>query len=406
MVSTTGSVVLSINEALAYANADLPITVPFGDTVTVADTASDIEDQLVSQSEVDQLSSIGVSAIAATDASLQLSYGLVIELEQDDITVSAPQGDSVTLGGISNNIEGLTPSEILGLPQIAITAISSGTNIPLAFSVDQALALESADVYVNTAPSPADVPYVADTTAKIASLTPDQILALRSIGLTGRINATGASLDLTVAQAQALVTNDMGVYVLGGGIEIIDYASNIEAAMATFATDVEADQPFLFERLGTYSLAATDASIVLTTAEAQTMVEEAQFHFYVPAGDTVTVAGSAYDIESLIGLETVQLGSIATAGSARCCHRHLRPVSVADAEASRIVDHRGRAVWRHRDYRRHARYRSADDHRDRRLVRRRGHRDRGDRCSVQLTVAQAVALEQAGIAVTRRRVTP
>ena len=130
VVSTTGSVVLSINEALAYANADLPITVPFGDTVTVADTASDIEDQLVSQSEVDQLSSIGVSAIAATDASLQLSYGLVIELEQDDITVSAPQGDSVTLGGISNNIEGLTPSEILGLPQIAITAISSGYRHP------------------------------------------------------------------------------------------------------------------------------------------------------------------------------------------------------------------------------------------------------------------------------------
>ena len=403
VVSTTGSVVLSINEALAYANADLPITVPFGDTVTVADTASDIEDQLVSQSEVDQLSSIGVSAIAATDASLQLSYGLVIELEQDDITVSAPQGDSVTLGGISNNIEGLTPSEILGLPQIAITAISSGTNIPLAFSVDQALALESADVYVNTAPSPADVPYVADTTAKIASLTPDQILALRSIGLTGRINATGASLDLTVAQAQALVTNDMGVYVLGGGIEIIDYASNIEAAMATFATDVEADQPFLFERLGTYSLAATDASIVLTTAEAQTMVEEAQFHFYVPAGDTVTVAGSAYDIESLIGLETVQLGSIATAGiGALVATDTSVQLSVADAlkleGLSIIVDAPSGDTVTIAD--------TAADIEALTLTEIAGLPAVGvtaiaaTDASVQLTVAQAVALEQAGIAVT------
>ena len=221
--------------------------------------------------------------------------------------------------------------------------------------------------------------------------------------MTGRINATGASLDLTVAQAQALVTNDMGVYVLGGGIEIIDYASNIEAAMATFATDVEADQPFLFERLGTYSLAATDASIVLTTAEAQTMVEEAQFHFYVPAGDTVTVAGSAYDIESLIGLETVQLGSIATAGiGALVATDTSVQLSVADAlkleGLSIIVDAPSGDTVTIAD--------TAADIEALTLTEIAGLPAVGvtaiaaTDASVQLTVAQAVALEQAGIAVT------
>ena len=168
VVSTDGSVVLSIGQALMFANADMPIEVPSGDTVTVTDTASDIEDQLVSQSEVDQLSSIGVSAIAATDGSLVLSLGLAAELEKDGITVSVPQQDTVTLAIIAGSIGLLTPSIILGLPQIGITEISSPTAPALPFSVDQALALETADVYVNTAPSPADVPYVADTTAQIA----------------------------------------------------------------------------------------------------------------------------------------------------------------------------------------------------------------------------------------------
>ena len=230
--------------------------------------------------------------------------------------------------------------------------------------------------------------------------------------MTGRINATGASLDLTVAQAQALVTNDMGVYVLGGGIEIVDYASNIEAAMATFATDVEADQPFLFERLGTYSLAATDASIVLTVTEAEAMVEEAQFHFSVPAGDTVTVAGSAYDIESLIAFlseRTGTLAELATAGiSSFVATDTSIQLSVADAlslEGSSItVDAPPGDTVTIADTAAHIETLTAPSN-----------ASPGDiaglpavgvtaiaatDASVQLTVAQAVALEQAGIAVT------
>ena len=97
---------------------------PSGDTVTIADTAADIE-ALTLTGRHPGLPAVGVTAIAATDASVQLTVAQAVALEQAGIAVTAPSGDTVTISDTAVDIENMSKYQIAGLPAIGVSGVTA-----------------------------------------------------------------------------------------------------------------------------------------------------------------------------------------------------------------------------------------------------------------------------------------
>jgi hypothetical protein len=253
-VASDRPVVLSASEAEAIYKAGLVVTVPAGNTVTVADTAAAILAEpaadimamhglgylitvvdtasgisSLSTADLAALASDGVTALAATDASVSLNVAQALALETANLQVAVPAGDGVTLSDTAAHIEALTSGQILAFLAAGVTAITA-TDASVALSTEQALALE-ASVFKVTAPA-GDTVVLSDTAAQIDALTASQILALPAAGISG-IVATDASVLLTAAQALALESAGLKVSVpTGDTVTLSDTAANIEALTA------------------------------------------------------------------------------------------------------------------------------------------------------------------------------
>ena len=274
-VNTTTSVVdsdpagpLSLSVAQATALETAGGSAPSGDVVTLSDTAANIEGLTAAQ--IGGLKAIGVTAIAATNASVSLTSAQAVALETAGLKVSAPSGDTVTLSDTAANIDGLTPTQITGLDAIGVTGIIASGAVIL--SVADAMALETAGLAISD-------PTLSDTAANIESLTATEIRGLDAIGVVA-ITVTNGSVSFSVAQAIALETEGLKVSApTGDFVTLSDTAANIATLTAAQIAGLEA--------IGVTAIAATNASVSLSVAQTSA-VNTAGLSVSAPANDTVT----------------------------------------------------------------------------------------------------------------------
>ena len=320
------SVVLTVAQAVAFEIASLPVNVPVGDTVTIADTAANIES--LTSGQITALPSIGVSAIAATDASVTLTVAQAVAFEDaSPLGVTAPTGDSVTVSDTAANIESLTAAEITALPATGVTAIAA-TDASVTLTLAQAVALEGASLKV-TVPT-GDTVTLTATVAYIEALTPAEIAALASIGVT-TIAATNGSVVLTVPQALAIEGASLAVTAPSGDtVTVADTAAYIEYLTPAEMTALPA--------IGVSAIRATDTSVTLTAAQAVAL-EEASLTLTVRAGATVTIADQTGggEIESLTPGEINALPSIGVTAITDILNEFPLLLTVAQAVALEAV---------------------------------------------------------------------
>jgi hypothetical protein len=192
VASSTGALPLTIAEAQVI--TELGWSIATGTTVTIDDSAADIENYLLNTPfyEVSSFQQqFGFTTLQATDGSVELTVAEAETLEDANqhlmgggsavqITVSAPPGDTVTLTDTAADIEAMTPTQIMGLEALGITAVAA-TDTGLTLSVAQALAFY--DPLPITVP-PGDQVVIADTAMDIEELTPAEIVGLHDLGVT------------------------------------------------------------------------------------------------------------------------------------------------------------------------------------------------------------------------------
>ena len=272
-VNTTTSVVdtdpagaLSLSVAQATALETAGGSAPTGDVVTLSDTAANIA--TLTAAQIGGLKAIGVTAIAATNASVSLTSAQAVALETAGL--SAPSGDTVTLSDTAANIDALTPTQVTGLNAIGVTRIIASGAVML--SVADAMALETAGLAISD-------PTLSDTAVNIESLTATEILGLDAIGVT-TIVVTNASVSFSVAQAIALETEGLKVSApTGDFVTLSDTAANIQGLTAAQIGGLKA--------IGVTAIAATNASVSLSVAQTSA-VTTAGLSVSAPANDIVT----------------------------------------------------------------------------------------------------------------------
>ncbi|MGD1015270.1 MAG: C2 family cysteine protease [Roseiarcus sp.] len=298
VAATDASVLLSVAEAAELEGAGIRVGAPSGKTVTLSDAASNIE-SLLTTGEIADLKAIGVSGVAASDASVTLSVAQAQALETAGLKVSAPTGKTVTLADAAANIEAnLTASEIAGLKAIGVSGVAAN-DASVALSLAQAAALETAGLKAS-APSGETVT-LSDTAANIEKLTTTEIAGLKAIGVTA-ITTTDAAVLLTVAQALALEAAALKVSAFSGdAVTLSDTAAHIEA--------LTAGQIALLPAIDVTAIAARDASVSLSVAQVAAL-ETAGLQVSVPTGDSVTLSDTTANFKTLTGTEIEGLAGV------------------------------------------------------------------------------------------------
>jgi autotransporter passenger strand-loop-strand repeat protein len=368
VAATDGSVVLSITQAQGF-EFPLPITVPMGDTVTIADTAANIEG--LTAGDIGQLSQIGFTRITATDAPVVLTLAAAEAFSAGRISLTAPIGDAVTVSDTAVQIQALTGANIAALQAAGVTGILStdasvtlsltqaealaGAGIVITvpsddtvrclttistlqmlttgqigelamagvtvisptdsgspgFSVAQTLALEAGGLRVVTAVAQ-EAAHIVDDATEIETLTPDEIKALQAAGF-GSLNAFGQTLNLTLDQVQAL--ENANISVPSDTVIVSETAAAVEA--------LTRNDVIGFEQAGVGTIAA-DGPVVLTVAEALNLNG---VNVTVPMGDSVTIMDTAANIA---GLSTDDIGTLSRIGATA--------ISVTDGSITLTLD--------------------------------------------------------------------
>ena len=316
--ATDGSVVLSLAQALALEGTPLSVTVPGGDTVTVADTAANIES--LTLSEIAGLPAIGISGIKVTDTSVTITIDQATALEAASLSLKVPSGATVTIfdeteGGL---IERLTPAQIEALPSISATVLTINVNdLPLAINVADAVAIESVGAtVVFPDPTSLNFTYIYDTGANLGLLTPAEIAALPAAGF----RALWASdpgdypggLPLTVAQAVALESASLlvrGPSVFTPVIDLVDSAANLETLTAVQILKLppisRGQETFNLLESGPIDVTSTAQPLGFSVAQLDAFLETGlKFVFSVEGGGAVTISDTAENISLFLLLHT------------------------------------------------------------------------------------------------------
>ena len=143
----------------------------------------------------------------------------------------------MTTADTAADIETATTAQIAALHDAFMPSITATTG-PVELNVAQAEALEAPNVYggygIEIIPPAGGPVSVVDTAANIESMSATQLGALQSIGVTA-ITATSGSVALTVAQAEEIASDEIGVSVpQGGTVTVKDTAANIDAFLASW----------------------------------------------------------------------------------------------------------------------------------------------------------------------------
>ena len=173
------NVALSANLVLSLEAADMTVTAPSGFEVTL--TAPKASVSALSTTTIAGLPALGVSGIVSTNGSVTISVAQALALEAADIGITVPAGDGVTMSDLASNIATLTLSQIAALPAIGVSgiAVSNSANScaqcrPGAGAGDGSLEVTAQNGYAVT---------ISDSAADIATLSAAQISGLPAIGV-------------------------------------------------------------------------------------------------------------------------------------------------------------------------------------------------------------------------------
>ena len=125
---------------------------------------------------------------------MTLDVAQALALEAAAITLPVPSGDIAAIADIAANIETLTPAQIASLTTLHVTQIKA-TDASVTLTVAQALALESAKVSLSLPTG--DSAIVVDTAADLETLTAAQIASLSSTLHVSAVEASDTTLALT-----------------------------------------------------------------------------------------------------------------------------------------------------------------------------------------------------------------
>src|SRR5271165_3906503 len=276
VVSTNGSVTISVAQALALEGADLAITVPAGNTVTISDLASNIA--TLTPSQMNGLTATGVSGIAVSNsANLALSVAQAQALEADNLEVTAATGYNVTISDSAADVAMLSAAQFSGLPAIGVSGVRVSDLNNLTLSVAQTTALETSGVSVSLQSGYSAL--ISDSAADIETLTAPQIAGLTALHVT-QANATDTTVALTVAKAEAL--ESAGVLVsapAGDTVLVSDTAAHLEGLTASQIDGLTA--------IGVTGLVSTNANVSYTSAQTAAILSSG-LNVSAAGSDTVT----------------------------------------------------------------------------------------------------------------------
>jgi len=301
--------VLTAAEAAAQENLPQPAAVPSAEAVIVSDTALNIA--ALTPAQIAAFTVIGASAIEVAGNNIALTAPQAAALGDTKILLSQSGGGPVSLAvtGTAAEIGALTPAEITALIADGLSSVTTTTEpVLVLLTAAQAVAFEGPDPSHGIGVNPGVGGQVAlkDTAANIEKLTLSQIQHLR----VGEMIATDASVVFTLAQAFYVAAfSEAGSNVLvpsGDTVSIADTAANLDQLGGT---DVETVAPLDSAN----RIVSTDGSVVLAVTTAEALEDTyigTTIMIAVPAGDTVTLADAAANIESMSAAQLAALTSI------------------------------------------------------------------------------------------------
>ena len=138
-----------------------------------------------------------------------------------------PTGASVSASDTAANVGAFTATEIAALPGTGVTAINVTDANNVIFNVAQVQALEKAKTALSVQSGQHAI--IQDTAADIATLTAAQMAGLSALHVT-QIETTDTVAKLTVAQANALLAENISVSAYqGASVELYDTSANLLA---------------------------------------------------------------------------------------------------------------------------------------------------------------------------------
>ena len=153
------------------------VSAPSGDTVTVDENAAYIS--ALTPTELDAIGSSGVTAIVATNVDQVSVYNYLTNLFGTETSAPAPY----TSYGISDSaadIESLTPEQIAAMPAADVYSVTAG-DMSLILNAPQAVAFENAHIILSVPQN--DTIEVVDTAATLEALTPTEMSGLGQLGI-------------------------------------------------------------------------------------------------------------------------------------------------------------------------------------------------------------------------------
>ncbi|WP_305777709.1 hypothetical protein [Microvirga sp. KLBC 81] len=287
--------------SMAQLNALGSVALTAGNTVTLADTAANL--QALTPSEIFGLNDKLIDFIDSTDNTLSLSVNQAVTLLETQIGLSTD--DVVTLADTAASLQGLAPELIAdlagkGIDKIDVTS-SNGENNSLTLSVAQAVGLLATNITL----SAGDIVTLAGTAANLQTLDPDQI---RRLGVKGidKIDATDSVLPLTVDQAVALAGTGIvfaqgDIVTVSGTFAELTQKLNVDELTALAAKgDITLDSTdnanafnvAEFNALGGIKLAADDVTTIIDSAAAFEGLSPEQIAKFAQKGiDSIQVTG-------------------------------------------------------------------------------------------------------------------
>jgi RTX calcium-binding nonapeptide repeat (4 copies) len=272
---------LSVNGTEAAGVFDGGAVFASGDAVTVADTGAHIAafiDHV--QGASGDLGALGIDTFDASDNALTLTaseYGFA-----HDGGVAFTAADTVTIADTASNLEALTATQLGGLANIDAISVVSGGDLDWSVAQWQALP-NGVSVSVGAGNSTALL-VVDDTQAAIQGLSHAGIAALVTQGAQ-ELASTDGVMNLTVDQVSAFLGTTLSA-AIGDTVTIADTQAHIDALTATQIGELAGSQiDHIF---------ATDGSVTFTVAQF-----DALGTVTVASGNTFTVADTETSIEAM-----------------------------------------------------------------------------------------------------------
>ena len=206
------SVALTASLAVSLEGANMRVTAPSGSDVTLTDASANLNVLLATT--IAGLPAMGVSGIVSTTGSVTISLAQALALEGANLKITGPNGAgvTVTLSDLASRLAALTLSQIAALPATGVSAIVLSNAANLVLTVAQAQALEADNLTVQAEACFSVT--ISDTAANLEGLTASQIDGLTAIGVTALVS-TDANVSYTPAQTAAIVASGLNVSAAG-----------------------------------------------------------------------------------------------------------------------------------------------------------------------------------------------